>query len=133
MAEATPKTLRAVLLDHSGLTAPLGEAPQADRERLERDLTRLDGYLQSHYRTMLVLLVALFLVGIAVVLFFINDAKQASAVVAAIGLGAGGAVKKLGEIGRETANIRLVIALASSLDSDQLALVVQALARKLPA
>ena len=55
------------------------------------------------------------------------------AVVAAIGLGAGGAVKKLGEIGRETANIRLVIALASSLDSDQLALVVQALARKLPA
>jgi hypothetical protein len=54
-------------------------------------------------------------------------------VIAAVGLGAGGAVNKLGEIGRETANLRLVIALASSLDSDQLALVVQALARKLPA
>jgi hypothetical protein len=81
---------------------------------------------------MVILLVIIFVIGIGVALLFISNPKQAAAVVGAVGLGAGGAVKKLGDIGREIANLRLTVALAEGLSGEQLALVIQALIAKLP-
>lgn len=80
---------------------------------------------------MVILVVIVFAIGIGVVLLFINDPKQAAVVIGAIGLGAGGAVKKLGDIGREVANLRLTMALAEGISGNQLTLVIQALIAKL--
>jgi hypothetical protein len=133
MTSKSPRNLIEALSEHSGLRAPAGGQPTGtDKARLRRDLDGLDRYLRFHYRLMVILLVIIFVIGIGVALLFINNPKQAAAVVGAVGLGAGGSVKRLGDIGREIANLRLTVALAEGLSGDQLTLVIQALIAKLP-
>lgn len=132
MTSQTPHSLIEVLTEHSGVRAPAGGGPaRTDKARLRKDLDALDQYLRFHYRLMVILLAIIFVIGIGVVLLFISDPKQAAAVIGAVGLGAGGAVKKLGDTGREIANLRLTTALAEGLSGDQVALVIQALIAKL--
>src|ERR1700742_2627475 len=108
MADDPQHTLKGVLQYHAGMTAPAGEGPIGiDSANLREDLSRVDRHLQSHYRTMLILFVIVFIFGIAVVLLFIDNPKQASAVIAVVGISAGGAAKKLNDVGREIANLRL--------------------------
>ena len=57
----------------------------------------------------------------------VDDPHRAPAIVGAIGLGAGGAVKKIGETGQEIARLRLIVALAEGLSGDRVTLVIQAL------
>jgi hypothetical protein len=73
-----------------------------------------------------------FVLGIGVVLLFIDDPNHASAVIAAVGLGTGGAVRRLGDTGREIACLRLTTALAEGLRGQQLAAVIQALIAEMP-
>jgi hypothetical protein len=132
MTSKSPQSLIEVLSEHSGLRAPAGgRPPGVDKARLRQDLDELDRYLRFHYYLIVILLLIIFVIGIGVVLIFINNPKQAAAVIGAVGLGAGGAVKKLGDTGREIANLRLTMALAEGLSGEQLTLVVQALITKL--
>jgi hypothetical protein len=120
-------------MEHRGLAAPGGGGPAGtDKDRFRRDLAAVDAHLRLHYRLMVILFVCLFVLGIGVVLLFIDDPKHASAVIAAVGVGAGGAVKRLGDTGREIAKLRLVTALSEGLSGEQLGVVIQALIARVP-
>jgi hypothetical protein len=103
---------------------------RADRDRLLRDLGRLQKGNQTMLWIVILMLIILFLVSIGIVLANLNEPATVKAASAALGISAAACVRWLLSIWREKSNSEIFLRLALSLEGDALKEVISILAEK---
>lgn len=123
--------LRSVLERHVVPAEVLASDKTGEAEGLRADLAGLRGRLNLLFGVAAGMVVIVFLLGIALVLRSLDSPGTVAALAAAMGVSVGGAIGYMRRLGRDLAQIDLVLILARNLNPASTADIVRLLAAKL--
>lgn len=132
MNSNSARSVKHVLIEARGLIAPGGVASYSvDRAALEARLEGVRKRNRAEHVLWITFLSIAFLAVVAIMLWYINNPKQAAALLTASGLGLGGIMTRLWQVEQELTRCDVLLALVSSLSETNIAAVVTVLAGKL--
>jgi hypothetical protein len=108
-----------------------GEGRIRDPDALRRELKKLLTHLRAMFWVAAAMIVAVFVVELAVGVTHLESPAILAGVAGAMGLTVAGAIEAMRRVAREMAQVNLLVILSAELDSEALAPIVNALVGKL--